>query len=406
MRRASGNSRPILIVGAGPVGLVTALALGQQGIPVRVFEREVTIPPDVRASTLHCATLDLLAPLGITRRLLDIGYQVRFWQLRDRETGVVAEWDLEVLKDDTGYPFRIACEQPKLANVALQLLKEVPNVSVQFGATFVRAERRNDGVVGHFSIDGNMEAIEGNWLIGADGGRSAVRKTTGIEFEGFTWPEQFLSVGTHHDFTKSGYAFSNYIADPEEWVAIFKVPHDGPPGLWRIMFPARPEVSLEDLLSDEYIEEHMQAFQTKPVPYEIKYRNVYKVHQRVAKSFRAGRIVLAGDAAHVNNPVGALGLNGGLQDAVNLAEKLGLVFQGLADDDLIDRYDRQRRTTCIESIQAQSIRNKRFLEERDPLVRAERQQEMRVIASDRDKARDYLLGASMITSVRKSNSIS
>jgi 3-(3-hydroxy-phenyl)propionate hydroxylase len=396
---------PVVIVGAGPVGLITALALGRQGIPVLVLECEADLPLDLRASTLHCATLDLLDRLGVTQRLLQAGYRVRHWQIRDRKSGVIAEWDLGLLESDTKFPFRIACEQHKLARIALDMLSDVPGVEVRFGCRFLSAHQATDRVVARFETNDDVEEVTASWLVGADGGRSAVRKSAEIEFEGFTWPEQFLGVSTDHDFEPDGFAYSAYVSDPVEWAAVFKVPHDGPPGIWRVMFPTDPALSSATALSNEFIESRMQGFLPQATPYRIEYRNLYRVHQRVAKAFRKGRIVLVGDAAHVNNPVGALGLNGGLHDAINLSEKLGQTWGGNSDEGLIDRYERQRRTISVESIQAESIRNKRLLEERDPAVRAERLAELRLIAADTKKAREYLLRSSMIASVRQANAI-
>jgi 3-(3-hydroxy-phenyl)propionate hydroxylase len=396
---------PVVIVGAGPVGLVTALALGRQGIPVLVLECEADLPLDLRASTLHCATLDLLDGLGVTKKLLQAGYRVRHWQIRDRTAGVVAEWDLGLLESETKFPFRIACEQHKLARIVLDMLFDVPNVEVRFSCRFLSARQETDCVFASFESRGGVEEVGASWLVGADGGRSAVRKAAEIEFEGFTWPEQFLGVSTDHDFEPHGFTYSAYVSDPVEWAAIFKVPHHGPPGIWRVMFPTDPALDSATALSDEFIESRMQGFLPRAVPYKIEYRNLYRVHQRVAKAFRKGRIVLVGDAAHVNNPVGALGLNGGLHDAISLSEKLGQVWEGHFDEQLIDKYERQRRTISVESIQAESIRNKRLLEERDPAVRAERLAELRLIAADKDKAREYLLRSSMIASVRQANAI-
>jgi 3-(3-hydroxy-phenyl)propionate hydroxylase len=396
---------PIVIVGAGPVGLVTALALGRQGIPVLVLECETSLPLDLRASTLHCATLDLLDDLGVTERLLRVGYQVRYWQIRDRAAGVVAQWDLGLLQNDTRFPFRIACEQHKLAKIVLDMLSEVECVEVRLGCRFLKSVQKGDNVLVQYETVEDIQQVGASWLVGADGGKSAVRKDAGIEFEGFTWPEQFLGVSTDYDFEPSGFTYSAYISDPVEWVAVFKVPHDGPPGVWRAMFPVNPKLDAVEALSDEFVESRMQGFMPRAERYSIKYKNLYRVHQRVAKSFRKGRVMLVGDAAHVNNPVGALGLNGGLQDAANLAEKLGRVWSGAADDGLMDQYERQRRTTSVESIQADSIRNKRLLEETDPLVRTARLDEIRSIAADRRQAREYLLKSSMIASVRQSNAI-
>jgi 3-(3-hydroxy-phenyl)propionate hydroxylase len=401
---ARESRRPVVIVGAGPVGLITALALARQDIPVLVVECEPNLTYDLRASTLHCATLDVLHPLGVTERLLRIGYRVRYWQIRDRRGGVVAEWDLNLLADDTQFPFRLACEQHKITAVVLSMLAKLPNVDIRFNTRFVEAFQTTDYVDTKVTTGNGCETIRASWLIGGDGGRSAVRKSVGVDFEGFTWPEKFLGVSTDHDFGKYGFTYSAYVADPVEWAAVFKVPHEGPPGVWRVMFPIDSALSDERILSDEFIESLMQGFMPRPESYEIVYRNLYRVHQRVAKSFRVGRVLLVGDAAHVNNPVGALGLNSGIHDAINLAEKLTAVWRG-GDTTLLDRYERQRRTTNIEYVQSESIRNKRLLEERDPKIRAARLKEVQDTAADRKTAREYLLRSSMITSLRQSNAI-
>ena len=149
----------------------------------------------------------------------------------------------------------------------------------------------------------------------------------------------------------------------------------------------------------------MQRFLARPQRYEVLQKGIYRVHQRVAKDWRAGRILLAGDAAHLNNPLGAFGLNGGLHDAVLLGDYLGKVCNGRADESLLDLYVRKRRTANIEFVQTQSIGNKRMLEEADETKREETFAELRRIAADRDRARDFLIRSSMIWSVRRAAEI-
>src|SRR5262249_39257845 len=253
---------------------------------------------------------------------------------------------------------------------------------------------------------GKAETIAASWLIGADGGRSTVRKVLDIEFEGFTWPEQFVVASTHYDYAQHGFAMNSYISDPVNWAAVFKMPHDGAPGIWRAVFPGAAGLSDEALLAPEAIEPAMQTIVPRSAPYEIRYKSVYRVHQRVAKTFRLGRVLIAGDAAHLNNPMGGLGLNSGIHDAINLADKLGRVWRGEADDHLLELYVRQRRSATVEQVQAMSIRNKRLLEERDPKVQRERLTELIATASDAQRARKYLLESSMIAGLQRANEIS
>ena len=238
--------------------------------------------------------------------------------------------------------------------------------------------------------------------MGADGGRSTVRKACGIAFEGFTWDERFLVLTTPFDFEANrGYSARNYFADPDEWCNCFKVSANGPPGLWRTVFPAERDASEAELLSDEAVQKRLQRFFPADRPYDIVHRNLYVTHQRVATNFRHGRVLLAGDAAHVNNPIGGMGLNGGLQDAGNVAEKLGAILLEGGPDSLLDLYNLQRRTVAVEFVQEQSIANKKQLETREPEARKRNLDELSAIAADPVRARDYLLRTSMIASQRR-----
>jgi 3-(3-hydroxy-phenyl)propionate hydroxylase len=276
---------------------------------------------------------------------------------------------------------------------------------VRFGTTFVGAEQHGDRVVATVEANGARERIEAAWLVGSDGGRSAVRKLVDAEFEGFTWPERFFVVSTTYDLAQHGWAMNAYCADPDEWVAIFKMPGEGPPGLWRLAFPTDVNVPEEEITAPDALEARLQAFQPQSGRYPISYASFYRVHQRVMTSFHAGRIVLAGDAAHINNPLGAFGLNSGIHDASNLIDKLGRVWRGEASAELLDAYSRQRRTATVEFVQAMSIRNKRTLEERDPEVRKQRFEELIRTASTPALARDYLINSSMISSVRRAQAV-
>jgi len=396
---------PVIVVGAGPVGLVAALGLARQGIPVIVLEAEDGLTHDLRAGTFHPPTLEMMAPLGLTDPLLAMGIRVPLWQMRDRRAGIVAQFDLGLLAHDTPYPFRLHCEQHKLTPVARDLLALLPRTEIRFGCRLVDVAQNADGVVATVETPDGPAEIAGSYLIGADGGRSAARKALDITFEGFTWPERFLVVSTRYDLAPHGFTENAYVADPDEWVALFKMPDTGPPGLWRLAIPTDTALPEEVVLSDDFVEARMQGFLPRPERYEIAYKSIYRVHQRVARTFRAGRCLLAGDAAHVNNPLGAMGLNSGIHDAVNLSAKLGALWRGERGDAALDHYDRQRRLIAVDYVQAITIRNKRLLEERDDAVRAARLDELRRTAADPRLAHEFLLKSSMIASVHQADAI-
>lgn len=402
---SAANDR-VLIAGAGPVGQVLAALLERQGIPVLVLEKEAALPKDLRAGTFHPPSLEIMAPIGFTDFLLRLGIKVPRWQFRDLNEGVVAEFELDRLAGDTPYPYRLHCEQWKLTREGYKLLRERPGIEFRFAHEVVGVAEDDAGVTVTCRTPAGETAVTGRWLVGCDGGRSAVRKLMGVRFEGFTWDELFVVVSTHHDFKADGFTENAYIADPVHWCGVFKMPgFEGEPELWRFAYGADPALPDAAVLTDEAADRMMQRFRPRGTPYRFAYKSTYRVHQRVAGAFRRGRVLLAGDAAHINNPMGALGMNSGIQDAGNLAEKLGRVWRREADASLLDRYDRQRRTIAEEIVQTMSTQNLKRLLEKDPAVRKANRDEMRAICADPKRHYEFVLGSSMIASVRRAATI-
>jgi 3-(3-hydroxy-phenyl)propionate hydroxylase len=395
--------RPILIAGGGPVGFVTALALARQGLPVHLFEAEARINTMPRAATTHAATLEMLDGLGMVEEVIERGYVEPLFRVWDRRTKeLVAEFDFGRLKDETPYPFAVQCEQHKIAGMALERLRRFADVKVEFSARVTSLAQSADSVEIEVESAGGIRKITGSYLVGTDGGRSTVRKTLGIDFEGYTHPERFLILTTTFDLgARFPGCTRNYMSDPEDWFALFKVSGDEAGPLWRVLSSTRPEQTDNELMNPEATEQRLQRFIPKDGRYDIAHRNLYNVHQRVAQSFRKGRVFLAGDAAHVNNPLGGLGLNFGIHDAVELTTMLGRVIRGEASEALLDEYDHHRRPLNIEFVQQQTIANKKRMEEKNPAARARDFDQLRRTASDRDAHRTYVRRASLIDSVRK-----
>jgi 3-(3-hydroxy-phenyl)propionate hydroxylase len=400
------GQEPVLIAGAGPVGVVSALALARAGVAVEVFEAQADVDTSPRAATTHPATLEMIADLGLIDDYIAQGLVARMFQFWDRPTGrKIAEFDHDVLKGDARFPFVVQTEQHKLASMAIRRLRDL-GVPVHVSTRVDAVDPSDQGV--RLTVTGpkGTREIVGSYLIGADGGRSTVRKALGIEFEGYTFPERFLVLTTPYDFAaEQGFCFRNYIADPEAWTNLFKVAGDDGRGLWRAVFPTLPGETDEHVLSDEAVQGRMQKFFPKRGAYDIVHRNLYNVHQRVAQTFRQGRCFLAGDAAHVNNPIGGLGLNSGIHDATELSTLLAAVCRGAAPADALDRYERRRRPLNIEFVQQQTIANKKRLEEKDPAVREANFEALRKTAADPAAHRAFLLRTSLIDSVRKANAI-
>ncbi|MGH6771774.1 MAG: FAD-dependent oxidoreductase [Xanthobacteraceae bacterium] len=403
---SDGDGR-VLIAGGGPVGLLCAWLLGRRGIPVRLFDENDRPQTDPRAATTHPATLDLLADDGLADDMARVGLVAPIFQFWDRPTdSLVAEFDHAILKNDTRHPYVVQCEQFKTANLILQRLRTLPDVEVMFGHTVIDVAQ--DAESASLTVRGpdGTRSHRGAYVIGAEGGRSAVRKQSGISFDGFTWPERFVVFTTPFDFQANrGYCFRSYFADPGAWCNCFKVSADGPPGLWRTVFPTDSTTPEAELTADTAAQALMHKFFPAPYDYEIVHRNLYVTHQRVAATFRKGRVLLAGDSAHVNNPIGGMGLNGGLQDAANLTDKLTRILLDGAPERLLDIYDRQRRTVAVEFVQEQSIANKKRLEANDPEVRRKNLDDLRATAADPERARQFLLRTAMIASQRRADAL-
>ncbi len=397
------NECPILIAGGGPVGVIAALALARQGLPVHVIEAETSVNDSPRAATTHAATLEMLAELGLVEDVIRRGLiepKFRIWNRASRE--LIVEFDFGVLADDTRFPYVVQCEQHKLANMAIERLRGLAHARLDFSSRVTTVRQLDDAVEAVVEDASGARSVRGSYLIGADGARSTVRKALGIDFEGYTHPERFLVLTTPFAFdAEYAQCSRNYFSDPEEWCALFKVAGDDGQGLWRVLFPTRLEESDEQALREDAVQRRLQRFFPRQGRYPVVHRNLYNVHQRVAASFGSGRVFLAGDAAHVNNPLGGLGLNFGIHDAVELSALLGRVLRAEAPASSLEEYDRYRRSLNVEYVQQQTIANKKRLEEKDPALRAKNNDALRRIAADPAAQRAYLLRASLIESVRK-----
>ncbi|MGI4838191.1 MAG: FAD-dependent oxidoreductase [Janthinobacterium lividum] len=388
----------VIIVGAGPSGVVAAYALAQRGIKVLLCETEAECPEDMRASTFHPPTLEMMAELGLLEALEAQGLKAPVYNYRNRATGEVLAFDLTEIADATPYPYRLQCEQWKLTRLVTGLLEDHPNCEVKFRRKLLSFEQDVEGVTVHFEAPLAIEHYRADYLLGTDGANSIVRKWLDIEFEGFTYPEKFLTLSTDYPLEDhfEDLARVSYVADQNEWCVLLRVPT-----LWRVLVPADEGESDIDLRSDTKKNAVFDGLLGKGMGEQITtyHRTVYRVHQRVAKTYRSGRAVLAGDAAHLNNPLGGFGMNSGVHDVWNLVPKLVAILQdGAEAEPLLDLYERQRRTIMNEFVQAQTIRNKANMQVSDAEAQARNQAEMAKVLADPQLRREYLLRQSMLTS--------
>lgn len=387
----------VIVIGAGPVGLVATAMLIAEGIPVTLLEATSDLAEDLRASTFHPPTLDILGRLGVVEPLIAQGLICPHWQFRDRAEGVIATFDLGLLAGETGHPYRLQCEQWKLTRALRARVDESPDAEL---VTDIRAEavaQDEDGVtVDAVRPDGTAERYRGRFLIGCDGARSIVRKAVGATFEGLTIPEIFLSLSTHFRFDEAIPDLANiaYISDPQEWYVLLRTP-----SLWRVLLPTDPALTDAEVTDPARVEARLQGVLAKAEPYDVVHKTAYRVHERVADRYVDGRIFLAGDAAHLNNPLGGMGMNGGIHDAVNLTEKLAAVWHGAPLSEM-GRYERQRRKVALETVQAQALRNRRILNATDPAERRAFHDELRATVADPVRHKAYVMRSSMLQSLR------
>ena len=393
----TSRKEQVVIAGAGPVGMTAALALACRGIPVTVLEAVPSLPTDLRGSTFHPPTFEMLAAVGVADRLIAEGLRVDKFQFRGRSGGIVAEMDMGLLKHDTPFPFRLQCPQHRLTAIILDRLKALDHAEVRFDHMVVGVTQDGEGATAICESGAGTREVRGAYLLGADGAGSNVRKSLEIEFEGMTYPVRYLLLNSTYPFENHfpGLGLVNYIFDPGEWVVLLRVP-----GIWRILFPV-PLSEPEDVaMSEGRVQERLRRLTSTEADFEVSYRHVWRVHQRVATTYRKDRALLLGDAAHINSPIGGMGMNSGIHDAIFLADRLRTVLQDRASDAPLDEYAAVRRGVALEFVRAASHKNTADLEKKEGELWAQRNAEYAGIAADPTLAYEYVRRSSMLTSLK------
>lgn len=385
----------MVIAGCGPAGATLALHLARRDIPVLVLEREPSLPVDLRASTFHPPSLEMLNELGAAAPMIAKGLIVDRYQYRDRRTGEVAEFDMSLIADETLFPYRLQLEQYELTRIAAWMLGRRASAELRFAHEVTGFRQDADGVSVEVAGPKGAETLRGSFLVGADGASSAVRKAAGIGFAGFTYDEKFLVASTDFPFEEAfdDLSWVNYIADPDEWCVILRTDK-----AWRVLWPTDPSHPEPAAYLDEAgLQKRLHRLHDKRGDYRIRHRTLYDVHQRVAETYVRGRVILLGDAGHINNPLGGMGMNGGLHDAWNLGGKLAEIFQGrIGYEEGFARYDRQRRKLAAQFVQEHTIANKKLMESTDLDIQRRRQRDLMERAADPAQAKAFIMERAMM----------
>jgi 2-polyprenyl-6-methoxyphenol hydroxylase-like FAD-dependent oxidoreductase len=385
------EEQQVIVAGAGPTGLLNALGLAQQGVVVTVVERASALQDSPRAMVYHWATLDGLARLGVLDDAVRAGFKKQDYAYRVRRTGEIIEYGLSALEGKVQRPYNLHLGQGALAQVMLRHLETFENARVLWDHEVTALTQDREGVEVTVRNKSGDKVLRAPWLIGADGAGSKVRGEAGLGFDGMTWPERFVATNVRFPDDRPGWAQSTFFVDDVYGAIIAKIDESGAHGLWRYTYME------DDALPAESAAERLPAFlanvfgEDVAKGTELVAISPYRMHQRSASSYRAGRVLLAGDAAHATNPTGGLGLTMGLFDSYVLNEALGAVVQGRVDEDILDVYADLRRRAFLEKASPRASGNKQLLfHSSDPVKLDQDLEVFRRMSRDREFAAERL----------------
>lgn len=382
---AAGHD-PVLVAGAGPVGLVTALLLARAGIRVRVFEKREALSRASRASTFHPPTLAILDELGVADTAVSAGRVVREIQYLNDVHTVLARFDMSHLATETPFPFRLHYEQAELTYTILGALKQLPNAEVNFGAEVVGAETAGSKVAVDVRFAAGRQKVIGSWLFAADGAHSAVRESLGIQFDERPYETRVLRIMTGQDLNSvvPGIAPLSYIFNAEGSCSLLRMPD-----CWRIILRVPAEISERLALDSDWRTEQLGRFFSLGDLRESEFVSVdiFAVSRALAGENQAGRIFLVGDAAHLTNTRGGMNMNCGIHDAYAIAGALIDTLKG-GPASMLGRRARERHEIARREL---IPRTDQRVAKADDWLR-----EVRDCAGDPDKSRRFLRSASML----------
>jgi 3-(3-hydroxy-phenyl)propionate hydroxylase/6-hydroxy-3-succinoylpyridine 3-monooxygenase len=387
----------VVIVGAGPTGLTLALFLARAQVRVVVLEREASLGDSPRAVTYLHNILGDLDAVGVVDGMRERGNIDRDgFTMHLPLLDEVINIPLRALEEaGDPHPYNINLGQDQYCQIALEVLRS-QNVDVRFGAEVTAVEDTGDEVRVVYTSDGAEHDITGAYVVGADGGRSPVRHMIGATLDGTTWDERFVATNVRFPFDERGYNTSNMVVHPE-WGCI--VARITPDGLWRCTY--QESLDLPEETAGERIHDHFVRLlgEEDADRVEVVAFRPYRMHQRLASTLRSGRILLAGDAAHLTNPTGGLGLTSGIYDVFLLQEVLVAVLRGEAGEEALDYYASDRARIFSEVSSPAAIAFKRLVYDTpDPEAQRAGSAGQRAVAAAPEAQLEFLGGIDVIRS--------
>jgi len=346
----------VLVVGGGPVGMVTALGLARAGVSVRLIEAQPSLNESPRAAVYHWSVLDGLARIGLIDDLEGMALKSDRYTYIVRNSGERICFSMRALRNHTARPYNLHLGQHRLVELVLRRLEARANASVGLDRALVGLVQDSQGVTATARGSSGFEEIRAKWVVGADGAGSTVRKLLNLSFDGITWPERFIATNLKFDFARYGFKNATFLVDSQFGSVIVPLNDSGS---WRCTYMERSELPEERFL--ERIPAAYRELLPGNDPYTLEQASPYRMHQRSAPHYRVGRVVLAGDAAHSTNPTGGLGLTSGLFDSYLLQEVLAAIVLDGADDDLLTRYSDVRRDVFVNRASPQAVANKNLI---------------------------------------------
>ena len=400
----------VIIAGAGPVGLVTALGLAQKGIQVLVLEKNsIEVPPQWRGSTIHPPTLAIFDELGLADEIIAGAIKVEVLQYRDLEIEEVVNFGYDCLDGQVKFPFRLQFEQYKVLKLLRTAASSNSKIEIKYNTLIESVTQDSDGVSVQVTNNGATHIFCADWLVGADGSHSAVRKALGIELDGFTYPYPTTVVATPFKFEDhfAGLAPVTYWSGPTGRLSMIRTPD-----IWRIAMTTPLEGV--DISSDDRgsISEPTQDFivaidlllsrlpGVSLADLELKQYEVYRSHQRIAREFSVDRVALAGDAAHLTTTNGGMGLNSGVQDAAALVKALEAAIAQNSSDP-ISQYAKERKEFCTNFLQPTTTTNHKTVDNPDYEARKSRLTELLADTNNPEVVKQVIARASMISELVK-----